>query len=241
MATKSGSEPSLSQRASILLAVVMGVAVVGYVIGIRAPTPPEIRHRVGVTTDPETPRSVPYFQLVTRRRALAAAAQGLQAKAGKPAIGELPVPTAEQRAAAIAARGLRRAFDGAPPTIPHVADEQDVGSCLACHQQGLEIAGKRAPVMSHAQRVNCTQCHVTAVPRGPATFRVENTFAGLESSGRGARAWTGAPPVMSHGAWMRDACGSCHGRGGLLGLHTPHPGRPNCQQCHVPDSAAFPF
>lgn len=241
MAPKTGNEPTLSQRASILLAVVMGVAIVGYVIGIRAPTPPEIRHRIGVTTDPSTPKSVPYFGLVARRRAMVAATQGLPASTAEPAAGDLPVPTAEQRAAAVAARGGRRAYDGAPPTIPHVADEQDVGACLSCHQRGLSIAGKRAPVMSHVLRVSCTQCHVSNVPRGPATFRVENAFAGLESTGRGSRAWQGAPPLMSHDAWMRSNCSSCHGRGALVGLRTPHPGRPNCQQCHVPTAPAMPF
>jgi len=35
---------------------------------------------------------------------------------------------------------------------------------------------------------------------------------------------------------MREDCMSCHGPQGLFGLRTPHPDRPSCLQCHVPNA-----
>ena len=62
-------------------------------------------------------------------------------------------------AAAHATRMSRRAFDGAPPTVPH-AVTQRTHDCVACHGEGAVVAGIIAPRMLHEMRPSCTQCHV---------------------------------------------------------------------------------
>ena len=44
-----------------------------------------------------------------------------------------------------------------PPVIPHRVSENDTFKvCLKCHESGK----KGAPMTSHPERKNCTQCHV---------------------------------------------------------------------------------
>lgn len=156
-----------------------------------------------------------------------------------------PVPeTAESyhrdHPAALAMRGTRRAYDGAPPVIPHPIEDRNVGSCLACHAKGLDIAGTQAPAMSHPTYTSCTQCHAPSVEgvTAGAGLVVENVFVGAQpGGGGGARAWPGAPPTMPHPTWMRETCASCHGPQGLPGLRTTHPERQSCTQCHAPSAA----
>lgn len=51
-----------------------------------------------------------------------------------------------------------RAFPGAPPTLPHPREWRE--NCLGCHG-----VGGGSPIRTpHADRVNCLQCHVEAVP-----------------------------------------------------------------------------
>jgi cytochrome c-type protein NapB len=151
-----------------------------------------------------------------------------------------PVPpqTPEDRLASLEHRARLRAYDGAPPTIPHQIEQLDAPGCLGCHEQGASIAGKIAPKMSHARHDNCAQCHVVAAdPRPFATTPpplASNAFVGLPAPSGGPRAWTGAPPMPPHGTAMRTDCLSCHGPLGALGLRTTHPERQNCLQCHAP-------
>jgi nitrate reductase cytochrome c-type subunit len=63
---------------------------------------------------------------------------------------------------------LPRAFEGAPPLVPHeIGDEH---SCLVCHRLGENSA----PITPHPERTNCVQCHIPQMP-GVKPF-VENTF-----------------------------------------------------------------
>lgn len=151
-----------------------------------------------------------------------------------------------ERALAVARRAGRRAYDGAPPVVPHPVDAMSSANCRVCHTEGLVVRDIVAPRMSHAEMGNCTQCHVPAggggVPGGPAAWALAiaaNSFEGRASVGRGSRAWAGAPPTIPHGTWMRENCSSCHGPTGLAGLRTSHPERTSCVQCHVPDEG-FP-
>lgn len=139
------------------------------------------------------------------------------------------VQTEAERDALIEARRERRAYDGAPPTIPHAIDERSTGSCRSCHDQGVRVAGKSAPRIPHEPFTNCTQCHA---PRRTDSSP-PNEFSGVASPGAGTRAWPGAPPTIPHGTRMRSECMSCHGPGGLQGIRTPHPYRESCTQCHV--------
>ncbi|HSK00781.1 MAG TPA: hypothetical protein VK932_06055, partial [Kofleriaceae bacterium] len=130
--------------------------------------------------------------------------------------------TEADRDAARARRASRRAYDGAPPVIPHPVDQDAAPACATCHEHGAVVAGLVAPVMSHAPRESCLQCHVVAAdprpvagaPPPPAT-----TFAGLPPR-RGERAWAGAPPAIPHATWMRERCTSCHGPLGALGMRS---------------------
>ena len=147
---------------------------------------------------------------------------------------ELASDAARQQA--IDRRAAGRAYEGAPPTIPHAIQDRRY-DCAACHQRGSEVVGKWAPAMSHYPMANCTQCHVPRDGSGPRSgngLRTENDFARVEPPLRGSRAWNGAPPTIPHSLHLRTECNSCHGPHGLVGLRGPHPERSSCTQCHVP-------
>jgi nitrate reductase cytochrome c-type subunit len=51
---------------------------------------------------------------------------------------------------------LPRAYQGAPPLIPHDVEARK-GACLTCHESGLADA----PIVPHPTRsFSCLQCHV---------------------------------------------------------------------------------
>ncbi len=156
----------------------------------------------------------------------------------------LPVATEAERIAAVALRASRRAYDGAPPVIPHGIDTLSSASCLMCHQQGgnLVISGKRPSEISHPWVTNCTSCHVPEDGlrqiTAPAAERlqVDNAFQGKGSAGAGSRAYPTAPPTTPHPVWMRQNCMACHGPGREQAIRTSHPERHNCLQCHAPNA-----
>jgi predicted CXXCH cytochrome family protein len=62
----------------------------------------------------------------------------------------------EQGAPQQGSKRLPRAYEGAPPLVPHDAEARK-GMCLVCHEFG--IAG--APITPHPSRNDfCLQCHV---------------------------------------------------------------------------------
>lgn len=160
------------------------------------------------------------------------------------ATGKLPIATEAERRTAVERRSSRRAYDGAPPVVPHGIDTISSASCLACHGKdgNLVIGGKRPAEISHPWVTNCTSCHVPADGlrqiTAPATERltVENTFVGKRSAGPGPRAYGTAPPSTPHPVWMRQNCMACHGPGREQAIRTSHPERQNCLQCHAPNS-----
>lgn len=148
----------------------------------------------------------------------------------------------EVKMAALQARAARRAYDGAPPTVPHPITQDSSAACLACHGQGLQVKDRFASKISHPTfGGSCSQCHV---PSGGAFIAADapvlaaaltgNSFQGTEAPPNGPRAWPGAPPTIPHRTLMRSDCMSCHGPKGLFALRTPHPERQSCTQCHVP-------
>lgn len=163
----------------------------------------------------------------------------------QPAPTDLPVATPAERAAAVTARKSLRAYDGAPPVIPHAVDTIRSAACASCHGQGsnVVIGDKRPAEISHPWITNCTSCHVPADGlrqlAAPAEARlvVPNDFTGRESSGSGQRFYGSAPPTMPHPVWMRQNCMACHGPGRDQAIRTSHPQRKNCLQCHAPNSA----
>jgi nitrate reductase cytochrome c-type subunit len=136
-------------------------------------------------------------------------------------------------------RAATRAYDGAPPPIPHDAT---LGRCDTCHDQdGTSIAGVGvAPASPHGAAAaaggmqRCRQCHVPTETR--AVF-VGSRFMGLpQGPWKGGRATPGAPPTVPHTLQLRENCLACHsGPGARVEIRTSHPERVRCRQCHVPE------
>lgn len=134
-------------------------------------------------------------------------------------------------------RAERRAYDGAPPVIPHPPLG---GACVTCHTKearpvpGVGIAPAnphlKTPGMSDASR--CQQCHVFQTVK---TEYVANDFRGLrQGERRGERLYPGAPPTIPHATFMHESCASCHtGPAARWEVRCSHPERTNCVQCHA--------
>lgn len=154
---------------------------------------------------------------------------------GPPPAPEVAAGREQRLTTTLTARAERRAYDGAPPRIPHAIDERSTSACLACHADGVVIADRIAPRMSHPVFQNCTQCHVSLEKPQleSAGSPRDNAFAGSLPE-PGVRFLPGSPPVMPHPLWMRQTCASCHGALGPPGLRTTHPERQSCEQCHAP-------
>lgn len=150
--------------------------------------------------------------------------------------------TPEMTEQALEDRMEHRAYEGAPPTVPHPIREQGYNDCMACHGQGLEINGKIATPISHDYMTNCTQCHAPGEGSIPAAddrydeLPLDNAFAGLDRWGPADRAHDGAPPTNPHPTHMREDCTSCHGTVARPGLRTTHPYKTQCTQCHAPSA-----
>lgn len=157
----------------------------------------------------------------------------------------LPVATEAERKAAIDRRTSLRAYDGAPPVIPHGIDAISSNSCISCHSRdgNLVIGGRRPAEISHPWITNCTSCHVPTDGLRQITepvarrLNIENSFVGKSSPGPGPRAYGTAPPTTPHPVWMRQNCMACHGPGREQAIRTSHPERENCLQCHAPNAA----
>jgi hypothetical protein len=142
-------------------------------------------------------------------------------------------------------RAERRAYDGAPPVIPH--DNLGI-RCVQCHDHdGLFVPDLGyAPANPHLQtrgisiESNCRQCHVQ---QNSKTQFVANAFEGFPQDLRkGDRLHEFAPPVMPHRVFMREDCTSCHdGPAAREEIRCSHPERSNCRQCHVPAVTATVF
>ncbi len=146
-------------------------------------------------------------------------------------------PSLAQKRAALEARASRRAYDGAPPVIPHPVDSIDASSCLSCHEHGLAIGSVLAPAIPHAAYASCTQCH--APPAADFLRSVPlpaSTFVGRSAPVAGPRASAVAPPVIPHATHMRENCLACHGPSGHAALRSTHPERQSCTQCHAPSA-----
>lgn len=151
--------------------------------------------------------------------------------------------TDAQRAEIVLLRASRRAYDGAPPVVPHPIDQASAFNCLSCHGEGKVVKGKIASRISHAAYGNCTQCHVPAGGAGiiglsePLSEKLaENIFAGNQAPAKGGRAFVGSPPTIPHPTLMRSDCMSCHSPNGTAGIRTTHAYRQSCTQCHAPSA-----
>ncbi len=154
---------------------------------------------------------------------------------------EVPPRDDEAVRAELARRASLRAYDGAPPRIPHPIATYGPLECVACHRDGIRVGEHVAAPMSHRELASCTQCHVPDEGEMPGERLgggppEDSAFAGLASPERGPRAWPGAPPQIPHTTEMRERCDSCHGVWAGA-LRTTHPWRQSCTQCHAPSAA----
>ncbi len=139
-------------------------------------------------------------------------------------------------------RDSRRAYDGAPPVVPHPIDQHTAESCLQCHGKALRIGDVVAPAISHPEYTSCTQCHVSTKGLGSQwntsdfDLHTGNRFGGYHQPLEGSQAYPDAPPTIPHTLHMRQNCMSCHGPMGTSPIRTSHPERQSCNQCHVPGS-----
>jgi nitrate reductase (cytochrome), electron transfer subunit len=132
----------------------------------------------------------------------------------------------------------RRAYDGAPPVVPHAIDQTNPMSCLACHESPTQVGTRLAPAMSHPHYANCLQCHAssrgTGMPGEVAlSMASDSLFIGAFALDMATRAGEGAPPTIPHTVTHRESCLSCHGPQGNATIRTTHPERGNCLQCHA--------
>lgn len=231
-----------ARLAHVAAAVAVSVAGVGLVTSYRTEITPR---RPAVTASHATglPRAPTYAEERERHHDNRLRhADNLRAMAdSRPDLSDAGVVTDEMRAEALVARARNRAYDGAPPTIPHPIAQQAWPNCLTCHARGMRVATRTAPAICHTSMQSCTQCHVVSngpVPGAPPSGGppTDNTFAGLEAPAHGERAWPGAPPTIPHATLMRARCESCHGDL-ALGLRSSHPWRQSCTQCHAPSAA----
>ena len=235
----------MSRAAPLVAFVVASVAVAGYFTGLQAPmkvTASNSSLTAGVQAEsPVTPETgvvlAPlYSEMMNVTLARRQQTQLASLKSAIEPLTEFEI-SPQEKLAALQQREQNRAFNGAPPTIPHPIDQRSDAACVACHKEGALTKTLRIPRMSHTFLANCTQCHVENNPRHmPATVFRENDFAGLEAPTAGPRAFAGAPPQIPHSTWMRSDCMSCHGYEGRYGIRTTHPWRKNCQQCHAPSA-----
>lgn len=228
----------LRRALGISLCVTMGVAVAGFFVGTReaisggwAPPPraPGVSHAA-------RPADA-YLDMNGKLRGPNRDFRSELWRLVEPAVVLPVVNTPEDRARSLAIRASRRAYDGAPPVIPHPVSEINAATCASCHRDGRVIDAIVARPMSHQYLPNCTQCHspVSNPDIGPL-YPSDVVFTGMSSPGPGSRAWPGAPPVIPHHTRMRENCMSCHGLHGWPGLRTTHPERVNCLQCHAGDA-----
>jgi cytochrome c-type protein NapB len=146
-------------------------------------------------------------------------------------------------------RQQRRAYDGAPPVIPH---QHFDSPCVDCHAgqavvvHGIGIApanphgvGFAADILQRSETVgiagrtqNCVQCHV---PTSAVPSFAGSTFSGWRTPGlRGSRHHPLAPPRIPHDTWLHENCLACHaGPAAREEIITTHPERTACRQCHV--------
>jgi len=228
---------ALNRHWQVIMSLVLATAAVGFITAVR--NPPELpRSRPPPKGSAE--RALGYSELRAGYRGPNADlyANAFGAMQSRSLVEPVPPQADADTARALALRAERRAYDGAPPTIPHAIAEQAAPACLTCHGEGARFAGKNAPAMSHETHASCLQCHApsrepAAGPAAPEPFSSPGSDFVGRGSERGSRAWPGAPPTVPHSEQMRTRCESCHGVFGKLGMRSTHPWRQSCRQCHA--------
>lgn len=228
---------------TIFGAVAVGVGLVGFLIGISEPVEPVSRMTVERPHVPTTVRFAPSYYVIEATANFDWKSDFSMLKQNSPGLFDPVHRTAEMKNDALIDRLRTRAFDGAPPVVPHPIQQQTYSNCLVCHAEGMKLGDRIASKVSHPHYASCTQCHVEAVTDFPfaesfiAQEIPDNKFEGKLRAGAGDRLSPGAPPTIPHTMQMRSDCMSCHGLVARPGLRTTHPWLKNCVQCHASSAA----
>ncbi|MBA4192897.1 MAG: hypothetical protein C0467_33480, partial [Planctomycetaceae bacterium] len=136
----------LRQDAPLVGAIVIGIALFGFLSGIREPKATVRLIPTPAANPGPIPVAVTYSELSDAKlRPNATWQQSLsQLKFDRPGIFDAVVRTDEMKLVALADRAKNRAYDGAPPTIPHPVEAQSAASCLVCHGEGLKVGDRLA-------------------------------------------------------------------------------------------------
>ena len=134
----------------------------------------------------------------------------------------------------------RRAFPGAPPSIPHPpqGDGHYASNCNACHEKGgyVPVLNAYTPPTPHPEFEHCQQCHTYPTRTDEQLFR-QIDWQAAQPPALHRPALAGNPPPIPHTLQLRDNCLACHGGPSApLEIRTSHPEREQCRQCHVPRS-----
>ena len=162
----------LRRLLNVWLAVALGVSALGFVVGLRtmqAPEAPATSERlIFDISSARPPTAYPALREASARAEavtgdLDALRSGIPDRGAEAAQVD-PRSEARLRPEARRLRAERRAYDGAPPTIPHPIAERNAVACMSCHVDGLKLVDKIAPPMPHKAYASCVQCHVAATP-----------------------------------------------------------------------------
>ncbi len=250
-----------SKRATtITLAIVFTISVTGYFVGMRQ----TVRETDGYqVSDPleayshhahDEPEAHLNVRIAPDYSQIAAAGFGPNADfkshlsdlRSSPGDSAHPNPAFATEADLRAKRQSRRAYDGAPPIVPHPVAQGSAAVCIACHSEARQIGDVVAPAISHPVYTSCTQCHVSSKGLGSEWNTSEydlhtgNRFTGDHQPRKGTQAYPDAPHTIPHTLHMRQNCLSCHGPLGTSPIRTDHPERQSCTQCHVPSADVAP-
>lgn len=241
--TKPTNRSSVTRAVHLVLTAVIGLAFVGFFVGIDYGVPKPDDAAIAVHRAIDETNVIPSMSYAdVRARPIGPNRNWMSEMANLPrAESSIPISSASIdpliKMASLQMRTERRAYNGAPPIIPHIVDQISSDNCLACHGKGLRIENRVANALPHPYMTNCQQCHAPAASSPfSSTLQVDNTFAGLPAPFEGMRAWPGAPPIVPHTTFMRDNCLACHGPTAMPGLRTTHPERQQCLQCHAPSA-----
>jgi cytochrome c-type protein NapB len=147
-------------------------------------------------------------------------------------------PSKEMQPASQAVREQRRAFQGAPPVIPH---HRLGGACVTCHNAGGDQVIPNlgiAPANPHLKttglgaKSRCEQCHVFEQTDGLfAETEFTPFFVRLAKSKSSVPR---EPPAIPHALFMREDCKACHaGPAARPEIRCQHAERQRCRQCHI--------
>lgn len=225
---------------TIVGAIAAGLGLVGFLVGISEPVEAR-RATPSMAVTPTAVLPAPTYREINSTMVGTNAGWGSKfatLKQDRPGILDKVVRTPAMKDAALHDRLRTRAFDGAPPVVPHRIEHQSSTSCLVCHGEGLKLGEKIATKVCHPHFANCLQCHVEQAGSVPFLATAiepmpSNSFTGSLRSGPGSRAMPGAPPTIPHTTHLRNDCLSCHGLVARPGLRTTHPWLTNCTQCHA--------